>query len=180
MNLFALDEMPEIAALLHCDKHVCKMIIEYAQLMSTAHRVLDGSLYYDKTKNGSKIKRWRLDDIDMEDVVYKASHINHPSAIWTRENDSNYTWVYTLWVSLCREYTHRYGRTHETYRKLATVLNKLPQNIPAGEKTEIPQCMPEDAKRDNVVEAYQEYYRKYKSDFAKWTDREVPEFMNAA
>ena len=63
--------------------------------------------------------------------------------------------------------------------KLATVLNKLPQNIPAGEKTEIPQCMPEDAKRDNVVEAYQEYYRKYKSDFAKWTDREVPEFMNA-
>lgn len=109
----------------------------------------------------------------MEDVVYKASHINHPSAIWTRENDSNYTWVYTLWVSLCREYTHRYGRTHETYRKLATVLNKLPQNIPAGEKTEIPQCMPEDAKRDNVVEAYQEYYRKYKSDFAKWTDRSL-------
>ena len=25
---------------MHCDKHVCKMIIEYAQIMSTAHRVL--------------------------------------------------------------------------------------------------------------------------------------------
>ena len=34
---------------MHLDKHVVKMIIEYAQLMST-HRVLDGEEYYDKTK----------------------------------------------------------------------------------------------------------------------------------
>ena len=36
------------------------MIIEYAQLMSTAHRVLDGEMYMDKTANGRNIKRWRL------------------------------------------------------------------------------------------------------------------------
>jgi hypothetical protein len=42
MNIFYLDEDPKICAQYHCDKHVVKMIIEYAQLLSTAHRVLDG------------------------------------------------------------------------------------------------------------------------------------------
>ena len=56
MNIFALDTDPVIAAQSHCDKHVVKMIIEYAQLMSTAHRVLDGALYQDKTANNRSIK----------------------------------------------------------------------------------------------------------------------------
>ena len=86
MNIFYLDTNPIKAAELHCDKHVVKMIIEYAQLMSTAHRVLDGELYEDRTANNRRIKRWRLNNNDMENVVYKASHINHPSAIWTRAN----------------------------------------------------------------------------------------------
>jgi len=57
MNVFYLDRDPVTAAKMHCDKHVVKMIIEYAQLMSTAHRVLDGKMYYGLTKNGRKIKR---------------------------------------------------------------------------------------------------------------------------
>ena len=42
MNIFYLDPNPQIAAELHCDKHVVKMVIEYGQLLSTAHRMLDG------------------------------------------------------------------------------------------------------------------------------------------
>ena len=42
MNIFYLDKNPWVNAEMHCDKHVCKMIVEYAQLLSTAHRVLDG------------------------------------------------------------------------------------------------------------------------------------------
>ena len=38
--------------------------------------------------------------------------------------------------------------------------------------------MPDDVKQKNVVEAYKNYYIKYKKDFAKWTKRPVPEFMN--
>ena len=60
MNIFFLDRNPEICAQMHCNKHVVKMIIEYAQLMSTAHRVLDGIEYYGRTKNNRKIKRWKL------------------------------------------------------------------------------------------------------------------------
>ena len=48
MNIFYLHREPEACAQAHLDKHVTKMIIEYAQLMSTAHRVLDGSEYIDK------------------------------------------------------------------------------------------------------------------------------------
>ena len=62
MNIFYLDPDPKTCAEMHVNKHVVKMIIEYAQLMSTAHRILDGQEYIDKTANGRNIKRWRLDD----------------------------------------------------------------------------------------------------------------------
>ena len=58
MNIFCLHEDPKIAAQMSCDKHVVKMILESAQLLSTCHRVQDGTEYYDKTKNVRKIKRW--------------------------------------------------------------------------------------------------------------------------
>ena len=42
MNIFYLHENPKICAEMHLDKHSSKMLVEYAQLLSTAHRVLDG------------------------------------------------------------------------------------------------------------------------------------------
>ena len=59
MNIFYLHKEPEVSARLHCDKHVVKMIIEYAQMLSTAHRMIDGEQYYDLSKNGRRIARWR-------------------------------------------------------------------------------------------------------------------------
>ena len=56
MNIFLLNENPLLCAEQHCDKHVVKMVIEYAQLMSTAHRYLDGELYGELTDKGRKIK----------------------------------------------------------------------------------------------------------------------------
>ena len=177
MNIFYLDSNPVKSAELHCDKHVVKMIIEYAQLMSTAHRVLDGDLYEDRTANNHRIKRWRLADSNMEGVVYKASHINHPSAIWTRESDANYQFVYDMFVALCDEYTYRYGRVHLTEQKLKDLLQHTPTNIASKTFVEPPQAMPDDVKTTNAVDAYQNYYRVYKKDFAKWTDRQIPSFM---
>ena len=45
MNIFYLHEDPIQNAKWHIDKHIVKMPIEYAQLMSTAHRMLDGEMY---------------------------------------------------------------------------------------------------------------------------------------
>ena len=178
MNVFALHTDPVIAAQMHADKHVVKMIIEYAQLMSTAHRVLDGSLYQDKTSNGRSIKRWSLPNGVLESVVYKASHVNHPSGIWCRKTSENYQYLYTMWKELCAEYTHRYGNFQMFLQKLESILSVTPVNIPHGELTELPQAMPDDAKLPNVVEAYRNYYRVYKRGFARWTKRETPEWFN--
>ena len=59
MNIFYLHPIAKICAVYHSDKHVCKMIIESAQMLSTAHRVLDGTEFTDKTANGRNIKRWK-------------------------------------------------------------------------------------------------------------------------
>ena len=177
MNIFYLHDDPVKSAKLHCDKHVVKMIIEYAQLMSTAHRVLDGDLYEDRTANNRRIKRWRLNNSNMENVLYKASHINHPSNIWIRSSDSHYQFVYDMFVALCNEYTHRYGRTHLTEEKLKDILQHLPNNIASADFVDPPQAMPDDVKTHDAIDAYQNYYRVYKKDFAKWTARETPGFM---
>ena len=81
MNIFYLHKDPRQCAQMHCDKHVVKMIVEYAQLMSTAHRVLDGELYNGKTKNGRNIKRYRLND-KREDILYnELNDIQGPPAL---------------------------------------------------------------------------------------------------
>ena len=47
MNIFYLHKDPIVAAQMSCDKHVVKMILESAQLLSTCHRVQDGTEWYD-------------------------------------------------------------------------------------------------------------------------------------
>ena len=58
MNIFYLHKDPKTCAEMHIDKHCVKMIIEYAQLMSTAHRMLDGLEYEGRTKTGRRVKRY--------------------------------------------------------------------------------------------------------------------------
>ena len=178
MNIFYLDKDPKICAEMHCDKHVCKMIIEYAQLMSTAHRVLDGDPYTDRTANGRRIQRWKHPLENHEKLLYKASHVNHPSGKWVRDSQNHYNWLYKMWEQLCYEYTHRYGRVHLTDLKLRGILAQSPMQIDVEPFVDPYLAMPDDVKQKNVVEAYKNYYIKYKKDFAKWTKRPVPEFMN--
>ena len=108
MNIFYLHENPKICAEMHLDKHASKMCIEYAQLLSTAHRVLDGTEYYGKTKTGRKAKRYKLSNKIFDDTLYLASHINHPCGQWVRESKRNYNWLYTMWIHLGDEFKKRY------------------------------------------------------------------------
>tara|TARA_Y100000994_G_scaffold116244_1_gene95475 strand:- start:99 stop:449 length:351 start_codon:yes stop_codon:yes gene_type:complete len=116
----------------------------------------------------------------MDGVLYKASHINHPSAIWVRQNNSQYQYMYNMFENLCDEYTYRYGKIHMTDSKLRELLVDSPKNIPIGSFQEPPQCMPYYCKQSNAVDGYRTYYREEKKGFAKWTNRDVPEFMNVA
>lgn len=152
------------------------MIIEYAQLMSTAHRMLDGTEYWDKTKAGRRIRRWKLED-RREDQLYKASHINHPDAQWVRQTTGNYAYLWQLFNALCNEYTYRYGRVHETDRKLRGVLICPPQNLKEGDMTEPPQCMPDHCKHSDVITAYKNYYIQEKKSFSNWKKRTIPKWF---
>ena len=72
MNIFYLDHDPVIAAQMSCDKHVVKMILESAQMLSTSHRVLDGDEYANEVG------------------LYKLAHKNHPSTIWVRSSNEHW------------------------------------------------------------------------------------------
>lgn len=173
MNIFYLDNDPNICASYHNDKHVIKMILESAQLLSTAHRVLDGHRYVE-IKNNRRISRWRLEHND--DILYKATHINHPSNIWVRSSSENYIWLYELLFALCNEYTFRYNKMHKT-SELLTALKVLPKHIPSGCMTSVPQAMPEKYHDNDSVIAYRNYYINEKIQFSKYTKREIPSWL---
>jgi hypothetical protein len=181
MNIFYLDKRPDDAAEMHCDKHVCKMLIEYAQLMSTTHRIIDGTEYYSKTKNGHKIKRWLHPNSDLESELYKASHVNHPSNIWTRSSKQHYDWLFRLFRMLSAEYSIRYSadgfKIHKSWDKLGKILETAPKNIEDNGWVDPPQCMPDSCKTDDVVEAYRNYYIQEKSSFAKWNYSGTPKWF---
>jgi hypothetical protein len=157
------------------------MVIEYPQLLSTAHRVIDGEEYTDLTANGRRIKRWRLND-DREQSLMKASHINHPSAIWCRANQQNYLWLYNMWSHLLDEYTYRYGKVHACAR-LKNVLRFAPTKIAVGEFFAPTPAMPDDVKvPGDELASYHNYYNKNKRGFASWqgkvNSRQIPSWYS--
>ena len=180
MNIFYLDRNPVVAAQMSCDKHVVKMILESAQMLCTAKRVLDGKEYFDTTKNGRKIKRWRLDNPNEEATIYKAVHYHHPSAVWARSSSQHYNWLYSLFRELGREYTHRYGKDHSTIELLKDLLSHPPVNLKDNGWQEPPPAMshyPQCIVQGDSIQSYKNYYNEAKAYFAKWTKREIPEWF---
>lgn len=177
MNIFYLDKDVKQCAEMHVDKHVVKMILEYAQLLSTAHRFLDGKEVIGKSKTGRKATRWELGD-SREDKLYKASHINHPSAVWVRKSCKNYKWLYELFCATCDEYTYRYGKKHLTDTKLRNILALEPENIACGEFTEPTPAMPDEYKVDgDSISSYHNYYNGAKTTMFSWKNRPTPKFI---
>ena len=180
MNIFYLHKDPTTAAKWHVDKHVVKMIVEYAQLLSTAKRMLDGIEYTDYSKNNRKIKRYRLENPNHDKVIYKACHYNHPSAVWVRENKLHYQWLYRLFKKLGHEYTHRYGKVHSTNVLLNQLLETPPNNIPVTDWKDPPPAMkhyPDCIVPGDSIQSYKNYYIVAKAYFAKWSKRETPKWF---
>lgn len=154
MNIFYLDRDPKRCAEMHCDKHVVKMILEYAQLLSTAHHEIDGKPSIE---------------------CYKPTHRNHPSAVWARANRSNYSWLHLLLQDLCSEYTLRYGKVHKTEeRGIVRGLSYPPYEMPSGDFFDPPQCMPDHCKDKDAVLGYRNYYIREKSYMARWKNTDAP------
>ena len=170
MNIFYLDYDTDLCAEYHVDKHVVKMILEYAQLLSTAHRILDGTQSVGLSKTGRKQTRYVLPD-DRESVLYSATHINHPSAVWCRKSIQNYMWLAELLECLCGEYTYRYGKVHkvESSGLMQALKNYLPKNIPDIPFTGPTPAMPDACKvPGDSLQSYRNYYVMNKGHLWSW------------
>lgn len=182
MNIFYLHNDPVTCAEMHNDKHSIKMILEYCQLLSTAHRILDGVETQAKSKTGRNVKRWVLNG-ELNNILYSATHISHPSAVWARQSAANYDWLVSLLMALCEEYTYRYGRVHKCQEiGLVYALRILPKNIPKDKPfTEPTPAMPEDVKiSGDSIASYRNYYINNKTHLASWkgkvNSRPIPEW----
>jgi hypothetical protein len=153
MNIFVLDEEVEKCAEYHCDKHVIKMILESAQMMSAVVR-LQGY-----------------------DIGYKLTHKNHPCTIWARKSLSNYKWLKTLTTLLNAEYRYRYDKNinHKSYDMVLTLPTP---KLPDIGLTPFAQAMPEQYRNTDAVKAYRDYYINEKSSFLTWTKRITPKWIN--
>ena len=185
MNIFYLHNDPKICAEMHNDKHCIKMILEYAQLLSTAHRVLDGTTERGTSKSGRQKTIYRLSD-NRDNILYSATHIHHPSAVWVRQSVGNYFWLSNLLVELCKEYTYRYGKVHKCERDgLVQMLHDMvPDNMAIIAFTEPTPAMPDDVKiAGDSLASYRNYYISNKQHLASWkgkvNSRNIPEWFNA-
>lgn len=160
------------------------MILESAQLLSTAHRILDGIEFIEQRYvEGSfptryrKVKRWKLYD-ERENHVYQATHVNHPSAVWCRQSVENYNWLVEHMYGLMEEYKFRYNKTHKCMG-VAYYLQSPPKNLQEYNNTIMPSAMAE----EYIISAdpltnYRNYYKLGKTNLHKWTNRQPPEWIN--
>lgn len=149
MNIFILDNNIKKCARYHCDRHVVKMILESAQMLSTAARLMG------------------------IDHGYKISYINHPCNLWVRGSLSNWKWLRKLAIELNSEYKFRYDK--KTNHKSFDLVQSLPvPNIEDYGVTPFAQVMTEKYKHNDPVIAYRNYYIGEKFNLFQWTKRKSP------
>ena len=143
MNIFILDKNPKICAKYHCDRHVVKMILESAQMLCTV-----------LSQNNIN-------------VPYKPTHIKHPCTIWAVKSVANFNWLRKLSKYLNKEYKLRYKKkvNHKSYDVIKSLPNYV---INVKNLTNFVQAMPNQYKCNDPVQAYRNYYKQEKKDFATW------------
>lgn len=147
MNVFFTNTDPILCAREHCTIHRNKMIVEYAQILSTAHHCFDG----------------------LTEGIYKMTHKNHPSSMWVRKSAKHYDWVLKCALELCTMYTEDTGKVHKTEEILRNLMWHNP--VPDRGFKKPPVAAPEEfkslAESHSTEYAYQQYLQEK---FKEWLD----------
>jgi hypothetical protein len=164
MQLFFLSSCPREAAHFACDKHVVKMCVETAQIISTVWFRVNRSKHKLYSSLGWLTKQW--------------ANIQHPSILWVEQSFANYKWTLDYWGALLSEYTARYHKTHAFQSMYNNIVTMMPDPslcqddfVPMSPRF---QAVPEELKSDDPVSTYRQYYMRDKSRFAKWKFCETP------
>ena len=151
MNIFILDSNPVLSVIYHTDKHIVKMPIESTQILCTV-------LHHTQ---------------QAPDWAYKPTHKTHPCVKWASESLDNWIWLQNYTLLLGKEYTFRYNK----YHKSIEIAQYLPTpNLPSLGLTPFAKCVPEEFKGLPVIEAYRQYFIKYKNHIKHYTRRPIPEW----
>ena len=154
MNIFVVDPDTTKCAEALDDLRLNKMIIETAQLLSTA--------------------MWVQGYQGQHGNIYKSTHVNHPCAIWARETEANYKWLLLYMSDLVEERQRRTGKNHKSYQ----IFNTLcfgPKIMPKGNLTPFANCSL--YKDHGIFDAYKLTLKdKWAKDKrpAKWTNTNKP------
>jgi hypothetical protein len=126
-----------------------KMLIEYAQIMSTAH--------------------WHWGSWDS--WMTKPTHNNHPSVLWCAKSSGNYEYVYLMWSELLKMYRYRNVVDHATTKYSLSLSPKKLGIINAPMFTTSMLAMPDEFKQDDVEQAYKNYLNYKYSNWKSRTDK---------
>lgn len=165
MNIFILDKDPVIAAQYHCDAHLHKMVLEAAQMLSTAAH-----------KHFPRLKGH----------IYAPAYEKHPCTLWVSASFSNMDWLCSLATSLNQIREIGGSNRHASMDVIDAIWQNCPE-YPLDPPTEFAEAMYLHIKcrtELSTVEKYQLYYRKKNEQWIKetgkgmtWKNRKVPEFM---
>ena len=143
MNIFVLDDNPiKAAAAMDCVR-VPKMVTESAQMMASA-----------LLRHGAPKERMPL---TKSGTPYKGGYHFHPCTIFAGDTRTNFLWLATHALALCREYEQRFLKEHACKQPIIHMIEWV-DYIPEGELTPFAQAMPDEYKHENAVKAYRAYY----------------------
>ena len=153
MNIFVTDPCPIQSARNLPDKHIVKMPLETCQMLA----IIYSDWYYGVGK------LYKKDGTPY--ATKRGAFRSHPCTIWAAANQYNLAWLIEHGLSLCVEYTERYGKVHtcldviyqaeRIYRRCFNVNCKTQYN----KVTDFTRAMPEDIKFDKTIDTITAYKR---------------------
>lgn len=182
MNIFVLDTDPTVAAHMHCDKHVPKMVVEAAQMMASALR-----------RHGATDEQMPLTKAGKP---YKGGYAHHPCTVWAGDSRANFWWLATHAQALYCAYQLRFGKKHacaDPIDQMQALADSIPEYTGTSHTglTPFALAMPDEhrpmwvsghkgimfpddyadkrithASHQTAVKAYRRYY--HSKQFAKW------------
>jgi len=156
MNIFATDDDPVLSAWNLDDKRLPKMILETAQLLSTAVWKIEGR----------------------ECGLYKPTHTGHPCTLWTMAATDNFMWLVNHGEALNTEYRYRFeAPDHKSVLIIRRALDVVDRyNFPRIDRTEFANCTNLTGNIP-VVKLYRQYMIQSKWGLdATWRKRGRPEW----
>lgn len=152
MNIFALSIDPFQAASMQCDKHVVKMTLESAQILSTVMHLEGNSAL----------------------APYRSTHVKHPAVTWSKEPNNRW-WLFWHFCGLLTEYTYRYNKVHACMKHKDALRPTFNCTKSDFTPADFVQCMPDVYKvPGDAISAYRAYYIGEKSRFARWKHGNQP------